>query len=304
MKSRRTARLCGGLATALIAAAALVSGARTAAAQNAGLDLPSPGIPPPPLSGGIESSDKRDFWRAGKRRWFFSATGEVGAIYGRASGAFGYGRPHWFWFGAETSAALGTGGGATYAGLRFASPRVDVRVGARYLFATSQRFLVPRESYTKDDTEERVGAYQRYVSLEQEVAGSVPIPHGAIFGITGLYYLVGTPEGWNLFDQNLQVVAAPGVLWRGRLGCLFNVDKWDTFRIGGSVEVIGNPSRDLIVVRAGPTVTTLITHHLEAYGTALLVVHSKDLLGLAGAQTGELGLRYRWATGDRWPEFP
>ena len=29
-----------------------------------------------------------------------------------------------------------------------------------------------------------------------------------------------------------------------------------------------------------------------------------DTLGLMGGQIGELGFRYRWATGDRWPEVP
>lgn len=202
------------------------------------------------------------------------------------------------------SSSVAPGGGATYGGVHFSSQWLDVRAGARYVFATSQYFLAPRATYTKDDTEDRTGPKQHYVSLEAEAASSIPTPRGAVFGIAGVYQVMGAPPGWNLFEQTLQVVAKPGILWRGRLGYILNLDKWDMFRVGVAVEAIGNPARDLIVVRAGPMVTTLITHHLEAYGAALLVVHSKDTLGLAGAQTGELGFRYRWATGDKWPEFP
>jgi hypothetical protein len=304
MKSARTARRLGAIVTALMAAAVVVSGGRTAAAQSPVVDLPISSVAPPTFTGSIDVTDRRAFWRAGKARWFLAATGDVGAIYARTGAAAGYGKPHWLWGGIETSSAIAPGGGTTYAGLRFSSPWADVRGGARYVFTTSQHFLVPRETYTKDDTEERTGPKERYVSLEAEAAGGFPVPRGTVFGITGLYHVVGTPPGWNIFDQTLQVVAAPSLLWRARLGYLANVDRWDMFRVGAAVEVIGNPERDLIVVRAGPMITTFITHHLQAFGTALLVVHSKDQLGLAGAQTGELGFRYRWATGDRWPEFP
>jgi len=36
----------------------------------------------------------------------------------------------------------------------------------------------------------------------------------------------------------------------------------------------------------------------------MIVAYSPDTLGLIGADLGQLGLRYRWATGDRFPEFP
>jgi len=29
-----------------------------------------------------------------------------------------------------------------------------------------------------------------------------------------------------------------------------------------------------------------------------------DQLGVVGADLGQLGLRYRWASGDRWSDFP
>lgn len=304
MKSTRTVPLCQRLLRSLITAATLACGARTAAAQSPVVDLPISSVIPPPFTSNLDATDRRAFWRAGAIRWFLSATGDVGAIYGRAGAAVGYGRPHWLWGGIETSSTVAPGGGTEYAGLRFSSPWVDVRAGARYVFPTSQNFLVPRPTYTKDDTEDRTLPKQRYVTLEAEIAGGFPVPRGTVFAITGLYQIVGTPPGYNIFEQALQIVAAPGLLWRARLGYIANVDRFDMFRVGVAVEANGNPARDLVVVRAGPMITTFITHHLDAYGTALLVLHSKDKLGLAGGQTGELGFRYRWATGDRWPEFP
>jgi hypothetical protein len=50
--------------------------------------------------------------------------------------------------------------------------------------------------------------------------------------------------------------------------------------------------------------TLSLTHHLDAIGAVMIVAASPDQLGLLGADLGQLGLRYRWSTGDRWPEFP
>jgi len=36
----------------------------------------------------------------------------------------------------------------------------------------------------------------------------------------------------------------------------------------------------------------------------MVVAVSPDELGLVGADLGQLGLRYRWASNDRWPDFP
>lgn len=300
----RTLRLARRLAQAVVAAAALVAGARTAAAQVQVLDLPTPSIAPPPLTGDIEQLGKRAFWRAGRQRLFMASTIEIGNIYARGGVAAGYGKPHWTWIGLEGSSAVSPSGGVAYGGIRLASPYIDVRAGARYTFTASSHFLVPRDTYERHDIDDEVGPKLRYVTLEAEVAGGYPLLGGAVFGIVGIYHPTGTPEGWNMFDQTLQIVASPPVLWRARAGYLVGVDKWEMFRVGAAVELVGNPARDLVVVRGGPTVTVLVTHHLEAFGAALLVIHSPDKLGIAGGQLGEIGFRYRWATGDRWPEFP
>lgn len=294
------------LVAALAAASALIAFSGSAPAQVQILDLPTPTLVPPPLTGDIEAVGKRAFWRAGRTRWFFASTTELGNLYLRGGGALGYGKPHWQWVGVEGSSAITVGGGVAYGGLRFASPYADLRAGARYVFASGQHFVAPEAdgNYTREDREKEGGPPLRYVNLEAEVASGYPLWGGALYGIAGFYYVTGTPKGWNLFEQTLQVMAEPSVLWRARGGYMKSVDRWDSFRLGAAAEVIGNPPRGLVVVRVGPTITAMITHHLEAFAAALLVVHSPDSIGLAGAQLGELGFRYRWATGDRWPEFP
>jgi hypothetical protein len=301
MRAIRTAfKLLGGL----VAAAAVALGARTADAQVQVLDLPTPSLAPPPFTGEIEEVGKRAFWRAGRTRWFFAGSLEAGNIYLRGSAAVGYGKPHWFWGGIEGSSAAAPNGGVVYGGLRFAAPYVDLRAGARYTFTMSQHYLAVRDTYERDELEHTLGPKMRHVTLEAEIASGYPLFGGGVFGIFGIYHPVGLPEGWNMFDPTLQIVAAPPLLWRARLGYLKSVDKWDMFRLGGAVEAVGNPPRGLVVVRAGPTITALITHHLEAYGAALLVIHSPDKLGIASGQLGEVGFRYRFASGDRWPELP
>lgn len=291
------------LQTSLLAAAFLMA-TGSADAQVQVLDLPTPSLTPPPLTGDIEEVGKRAFWRAGKQRAFFASTLEVGNFYVRAGGALGYGKPHWTWLGIEGSSAVTPSGGVAYGGLRLASPYIDLRGGARYTFLSGQHFIEPEETFTKDDIQRGTGPKMRLVTLEAEVAGGYPIFHGAAFGIVGVYHPLNIPDGYYVFDQTLQVVAKPDILWRARLGYLVSVDKWDMFRVGAAVEVIGNPPRGTVLVRVGPTITAFITHHLEAYGAALMPVYTHDALGIASAQLGELGFRYRFATGDRWPEIP
>ena len=47
-----------------------------------------------------------------------------------------------------------------------------------------------------------------------------------------------------------------------------------------------------------------LTHHLDAAASIMAVAWSPDSLALLGTDIGQFGLRYRWATGDPFPEFP
>ena len=293
---RRRGKL--GLA-AVIAALAAPAAAR---AQDPRA-LSSPSGQPPPTKG-VEETTKRPYWGGARTRPFLAAVMEGGGFYVRPTFAVGYGKPHWQWFGLEGQTNVSTSGGSEYAGLHGATPWFDLRTGARYLFPVNQSFLEKQDRYTQKETEFRVGPKSRYVSLEAELAAAVPLLGGSLFGVGSLLNIRGVTEGYNLFEESLHVVMAPPWLWRARLGYVYGFGKEKTLRFGGAAELIGNPGREAHVVRLGPVLGVALTHHLEAVASLLAVAASPDSLRLRGAEIGQLGFRYRWATGDLYREFP
>ncbi len=288
----------GALAAACFAATA------TARAQE-GADILSSTGDAPGVSGGLEQSQKRPYWgHSGRARPFVSSVFEVGIFYLRPALALGWGKPHWSWIGIEGYTNVSPGGGAEYAGLRVASQRIDLRVGARYAFPSAQYFLPEQVSYTRDETEYKLGPRSRYVAGEAELSAAVPAPFGSLFGVATGYAITGVPDGYAVYEEALHAVIEPPFVWRGRLGYLATLGDQDDMQVGLAGELIGSPARGTVVARAGPVIGILLTHHLEAVGSLMIVLASRDDLGLLGAELGALGLRYRWATGDRWPDFP
>ncbi|WP_437835050.1 hypothetical protein [Sorangium sp. So ce1153] len=268
-------------------------------------DLPPPASDPPSVSSGVDLLQKRSYWaRSAGARPFVAAVLELGVIYFRPSLALGVGKPHWSWLGVEGYSSVSPSGGAEYVGLRAALPRLEIRGGARYAFSTSQYFLEPRASYTRRETELMQGPRSRYVAGEVEVSGSIPLLGGSLFGVATGYAVLGTPEGYYLYEEALHTVMKPPYLYRARLGYMEEMDRYGELRLGAAAEVLGNPGRDSLIVRVGPVLAISLTHHLDAVATVMVVAATPDRLGLLGADLGQLGLRYRWATGDRWPEFP
>jgi hypothetical protein len=264
-------------------------------------------LPPPSgaadLRSGIEQ--RRPFWRGnGPPRAFMSASFELGALYLRPTLAVGYGKPHYQWFGAEIYSSPSLGGGRTYAGLRAAWPQLALRAGFRHEYPIDQYFLTPRDSYEREDLELQHNSRSRYGAVEVEANGSIDIPSGEIFGVITGYGLVSVPTGVFVFEEAIKVVVEPPYLWRARLGYLYHLGWLGSMKIGAAVEAIHLVNRDTAVVRAGPAISVALTHHLEVTGGIMVVAYGPDDLGLEGADLGTLSLRYRWATGERWPEFP
>jgi len=69
-------------------------------------------------------------------------------------------------------------------------------------------------------------------------------------------------------------------------------------RVGVVGEVLYLPGRDDVVLRAGVIASFAIDDHLEALGLLVVPVLSPDSIGIAGGDFAELGIRYRWATGQ------
>jgi hypothetical protein len=255
-------------------------------------------------TGSFGTAASRPYWDAGKPRAFVSSILELGIFYYRPSLAVGYGEPHRTWIGAETQARMTAGSGSEYVGVHAALPEIDLRLGARYQLASNQSYLERGDSYDDEETEFDGPPNARYVTLEGELAGALPIGDGALFGLFSAYYVLGVPERYDLLEDQMNVAIRPPWLLRGRGGYLhaFGVD--GGLRVGAAAEVIHNPERDLYVFRAGPQLGVTLTHHLEAGVSIMIAILSKDDLDLSGTEISQFGFRYRWATGDPFPEFP
>lgn len=279
----------------------MLHGRAAARAQDSG------SIPPSSVDGAdttdLQLAGQRPYWSGGKHRWFLSSTLEAGLVYYRPQLALGYGKPHWQWAGVETQSRISVGGTSTYFGLRGALPHVDLRAGSRYVLAAQQSYLVRAATYTDDTIDFDEAPTARYLSLEAEVAGSLPIGGGAFFGLLGVHHILGVPEEYDVQDQLLRVVVEPPWVARARIGYAHGL-AGGVVRLGGAIEGIWSPARDAIVVRAGPQLGVTLTHHLDASFSIMATVAGPDHLRLEGAEIGQFGFRYRWSTGDPFPEFP
>jgi hypothetical protein len=63
-------------------------------------------------------------------------------------------------------------------------------------------------------------------------------------------------------------------------------------------EILDLPKRDNFVIRAGLVASFAIDDHLEALGLLVIPIAGPDSIGIAGGDFAELGIRYRWATGQ------
>lgn len=290
------------LRAASAAALVVVLAASTALAQDPG-EVPSTIADTDPTSA-LGVAGKRPYWSAGKHRPFTSAMFEAGLVYIRPTLAVGYGKPHWRWLGAEVQSRISTGSASEYVGLRFALPLAELRLGGRYSFGASHSYLVRAESYTDDTIDFDEEPSSRYFSLEAEVGGALPVGDGAFVGSLSGFHLLGVPDEYDVYDHLLHVVVEPPWALRQRGGYVHSFGVDNGLKVGAAVELIEVPERDAVIFRVGPQLGVAITHHLDASLSVMAVVASPDSLRLEGTDIGQFGFRYRWATGDPFPEFP
>ncbi len=289
------------LAACALGVLASIVVSRSASAQD--VLVPTPGaVPPSELRSNIGVS--RPYWSAGESRPFLGAVFETGGISVRTELDAGWGRPHYSWIGGEVTSSLSLRGLSAFTGVRGVLPFGSVRFGGRYVVNIQQRFIEDFPQITRPMLEVDEGPRSRYASLDGEVQFEIPLPVGKLGGVASAHGLFGIPEGYFVFEDALRMVAAGPFITRGRIQYLAGIGDPATFRVGGIVEVMGDPQREAVWFRTGPAVAVSLTHHLEAVGVAALTLLSPDEIGLAGADLGQIGLRYRWATGDLWPEFP
>lgn len=263
---------------------------------------------PPSIAGatttGTEGDTGPDAWRAGKARTFVSSTVDLGFGYFRPELALGWGKPHYAWLGVEGYPSMGAGAAAEYVGVRGALPWIDLRLGARYAFAYSRRFVTPDDDVSRDELESGAGPPSRYVALQAELVATADLGICHVSGVATVYDLVGVADGFWVFEESLHVVAEPPVVWRGRVGWTMHVGPGGFVSLGPVADLIGVPARESLVFRVGPSVNVRVARDLDFGATLALVAAGPDTLGLVGADAGQLGLRWRWATGSGAPTLP
>lgn len=239
----------------------------------------------------------RGHWASGESRWFLSSTIDFGYLYLRPRLTAGYGRPFVLWAGADINPIASGSGLGAYAGLRGQIPWGDLRVGARGFRAFDHKFLAQQYQYDTRDLQTGTGSLSQYITLEAELSGGIPVGPGSVLLVLTASSVQGVPSGNYVYEETLRVITNPPAIYRARTGYALRLGSEGNARVGLVAEVLDLPGRDELLYRGGIVASFGIDDHLEALGILVVPIASRDSLGIAGGDFGELGIRYRWATG-------
>jgi hypothetical protein len=259
-----------------------------------------PPKPEPPLATPDTFID-RDMtrpWSEAHARPFLAGTIDVGYLYLKPRLQAGFGKPFSSWIGLEAAPIASSTEIAAYGGFRALFGPFDLRSGARYNFPYDYQYLPQQDAYSRLELESTVGGRSTYTALETELKTAIQVGPGSIIGIAGFFYVVGVPSGFDLYEETLHTIMRPPVEWWGRGGYDLHFGTQGQHGIALVGDVLYSPERDVATVRAGLLLHIAFSHHFEIRGTFVPTVWSRDSIGLAGDDFTELGLRYRWATGD------
>jgi hypothetical protein len=267
-------------------------------------DFRASSVSPPSPGARADIGTFRPYWGAAPERPFVAAVFETAGIAARTELNLGYGKPHHLWAGVEVNSQLAVRGFSQSIAVRATAPFGTMRFGPRFVSMVNQVFVPETDVVTRIMLDADEGKRLRYLALDGEANFAIPLPVGSLGLGLGAYGFFSVPNDQYFLEDNLRVVVGGRFAGRARATYLIGVGDPDTLRIGGLAEVLINPHREMVNVRLGPAIVVSLTHHLEAVGVAALSVFNPDEIGLAGADLGQIGMRYRWATGDLWPEFP
>ena len=281
-----------------LAALLVFSAARFGQAQD-----PPKGAPDAEAAAGGAPVEARpsvhpDYWAHGEAHPFVAMTIDAGYLYLRPRVSLGYGRPFVLWTGVDVNPIATSTGLGAYGGFRVQVPWFDLRVGARGFLAFQHGLLAPKAHYDTVDLDTTTGSISRYVTLEAELSGGIPAGPGSILLVLTASSVQGVPAGHFVYEETLRVITSPPAIYRARTGYAVRLGSEGAARVGVVGEILDLPDRRDYVVRVGMVASFAIDDHLEALGLLVIPVASPDAIGIAGGDFGELGLRYRWATGE------
>lgn len=248
---------------------------------------------------GAKPVAERDTWSGSTSRLFLSTTVDAGYLYARPRASFGYGQPHFKWFGVEANPIFSNNGVAGWVGVRGALPVLDVRAGGRTGYSFQRSYLDPIEHFARIDLERSNGNHAKYTTLEAEVTTSVSTRIGDFSALASVSYVTGVPDGSYVFEEQLRVIVDPPWVYRVRGQYGFHpIPGRRNVSVGGAVDVLVVPNRSEMLLRAGIVARVVLSRALEIRGSFVPSILSKDTIGLVQSDFTELGLRWRWATGD------
>jgi hypothetical protein len=252
----------------------------------------------------VEPRPANGYWSVGKPRLFFTSRSELGAPFVKPYLSAGYGLPHWIWTGIDVNSIVTMDFYQAYVGVRAASPILDLAFGYRDTWAFGRPFLEPANHFNRQQVNDAPGPKARYWAWEAEAVGIVPLPHAAIVGDFIVIKTLDVPTGQYVYDESYRAVIANSLFYVLRVAAVARFMNENAFKLGLLTEYVFGAGRGKPVVRVGPAGSLLLTDHLELNATLTLAVSGPDNLGLALGAYGVLGLRYRWATGERDPKLP
>ena len=259
------------------------------------------GAPVPPSPG---KRPENGYWSVGEPRWFVSTKSDIGTPYLKPYFSAGYGLPHWIWGGVDVNSISTAEFLQVYAGVRAATPVLDLAFGFRDTWSFSKPFLAPKPSFTRGDVLDAPGGAARYWAWEAEAVGIVPLPHAALVADFIMVKTLDVPQGMYVYEESYRAVVAKPFYAVMRVAAVARIMREGALKVGPLFEYVFATGREQNVIRVGPAVSFQITDHLEAQGALTLAAYSPDALGLTLGAYGVAGLRYRWATGERSPKLP
>jgi hypothetical protein len=263
---------------------------------------------PRPEAGAVANVDQArptyGYWSEGHARWFLATKSDLGTGYVKPYFSAGYGVPHWVWTGLDLSSITTIEFSQVYAGVRAATPILDLAFGFRDTWSFQKPFLEPKSTYERGDLLGQAGPAARYWAWEGEAVGILPLPHSALLADFIVVRTLDVPKPKLVYDESYRAVVRDPLFMVLRVAPVLLFLRENALKVGALGEVLFDTGRPRNVVRIGPVAALSLTDHLEAVAGFTLVVSGPDQLGIALGTYGTACLRYRWATGERKPVFP
>jgi len=258
---------------------------------------------------GSDERPENGYWSEGKPRWFVAARPEIGTPYAKPYVSAGYGMPHWLWLGVDVNAIITLEMAQAYAGVRAATPILDLAFGLRDTWSYEKTFMRPEPTlsaprFTRSDVLDGPGERLRYWAWEAEGVAILPLPYAGLIANVIVVRTLDVPEDVYIFDESYRAVIAKPLFVTLRMAAVARFLGEQSVRVGVLTEHVFETGRPEPVWRVGPIASVQITDHLEAMAGFTIAVASPDDLGLSLGAYGTGGLRWRWASGEDKPEAP